>query len=303
MSEKSQAVAVRCEGVRFRYPWQKDYALAGIDLEIKQDTICGLLGRNAAGKTTLMALLAGFRRRTDGEIGIFGESPYENPNVTSRVAFIHANNSELYTGMKVREVLKAAATFRENWDDALARPLLDTFRVPERKSVDRLSMGQRAALSCAVGIASRAPLTIFDEAYSGMDAVYRRIFAEALLNDFMEHPRTIIFSTHYISEWDNLFSDVAIIDEGRIIATGETDDLRGRGTAIIGEANVVDSFVSGRNILRQRSLGTQKEIWLLDIQDDERESAVRQGLSFERLSLQDIFVGLTRKDEENDVIQ
>jgi ABC-2 type transport system ATP-binding protein len=136
-----------------------------------------------------------------------------------------------------------------------------------------------------------------------MDAVYRKIFAEALLNDFMEHPRTILFSTHYINEWDNLFSDVAIIDEGRIVASGETDDLRGKGAAVVGEANVVNAFVSGRNILQQRSLGTQKEAWLFDLSEDEREAAVRQGLSAERLSLQDLFVGLTRKEGESDVIQ
>jgi hypothetical protein len=65
----------------------------------------------------------------------------------------------------------------------------------------------------------------------------------------------------------------------------------------------VDAFVSGRNILQQRSLGTQKEAWLFDLSKDEREAAVRQGLSAERLSLQDLFVGLTRKEGESDVIQ
>jgi ABC-2 type transport system ATP-binding protein len=303
MSEKFNAPAIRCKGVRFRYPWQKEDALAGIDLEVMPDTICGLLGRNAAGKTTLMSLLAGLRRHTVGEIEILGEPPYENPNIASRVAFVHANDNDLYLGMKVREVLKTTALFRENWDDELARLLLHAFHVPEKKSVGSLSMGQRAALSCAIGIASRAPLTIFDEAYSGMDAVYRKILAEALLNDFMEHPRTILFSTHYISEWDKLFSEVAIIDEGRIIAVDETDDLKGRGMAILGEADAVDAFVSGKNVLQRRSLGAQKEVWLFGIQEDELESAVRQGLSTERLSLQDLFVGLTKKEEESDVIQ
>jgi ABC-2 type transport system ATP-binding protein len=266
-------------------------------------TICGLLGRNAAGKTSLMALLTGFRRQTGGEIEVFGEKPYENPSVASRVAFVYANNNELYQEMKVRDVLKTAAIFREDWNDALARSLLNAFHVPEKKNVSRLSLGQRAALFCTVGLASRVPLTIFDEAYSGMDAVYRKIFAEALLNDFMEYPRTILFSTHYISEWDNLFSDVAIIDEGRIVAFGETDELRGRGAAIIGEAGAVDAFASGKTIMQQRSLGAQKEVWLFDLPANEREAAVRQGLSAERLSLQDLFVGLTRKEGESDVIQ
>jgi ABC-2 type transport system ATP-binding protein len=303
MSEKAQAPAVRCDGIRLRYFGQKAEALAGVDLEVMPGTICGLLGRNAAGKTSLMALLAGFRRQTGGEIEIFGEKPYENPGVASRVAFVYANNNEMYLKMKARDALKTAALFREGWDDELARSLLDAFRVPEKRKIKKLSLGQRAALSCAIGLASRAPLTIFDEAYSGMDAVYRRIFAEALLNDFMAHPRTILFSTHYISEWDHLFSHVAIIDEGRIIASGEADDLRARGAAIVGGAEAVDAFVSGRNVLRQRSLGSQKEAWILGLPEDGREAAVRLGLSVERLSLQDLFVGLTRKEGENDVIQ
>jgi ABC-2 type transport system ATP-binding protein len=302
MIESKDIPVIRCEGVRLRYPRQKKEALAGVSFQLKANTICGLLGRNAAGKTSLLSLLTAFRRPTGGRVTVFGEDPWENPRVAPRVAFVYITQDAYFISIKVKEALKAAATFRENWDGDFARHLVELFKIPEKKYVSSLSQGQHAALCCTIGLASRAPLTIFDEAYSGMDAVYRRIFADVMLSDFMEHPRTILFSTHYISEWDKVFSDSVVIDEGRVIAAGECDVLRDMGLHITGAADAVGKFSVGKKILQSRSLGNQKEALMFgDFSSQEYAEAEAHGLTVKRPSLQDLFVGLTRKEGEQDV--
>jgi ABC-2 type transport system ATP-binding protein len=226
--------AIRCSGVSLRYPGQRTEALSGIDLTIEQNTICGLLGRNAAGKTSLMSLLAGYRLPTLGHVEIFGEDPYENPRIVPQVAFVYnqAVGNKWGGYYKGRELFKSAAIIRPNWDDDYAHQLAERFELPMKKQVVKLSQGQQAAFWCILGLATRAPLTIFDEAYLGMDAVWRKTFIDELLADFVKQPRTILFSTHYIAEMERLFSEAAIIDKGRVIVHDEVDALRTQGLTL-----------------------------------------------------------------------
>jgi ABC-2 type transport system ATP-binding protein len=226
--------AIECADLHLRYPHQRTDTLAGISLKVPQGAICGLFGRNGAGKTSLMALLAGLRRPSSGSVRVLGANPWENPRVTSQVAFVYSkgNTDAMINGIKTHELLRMGARFRPQWDAEFALYLLKRFDVPLKKAADKMSQGQAAALRCSVGLASRAPLTIFDEAYLGMDAVYRKIFVDELLADYLAHPRTILFSTHYISEMERLFSEVIIIDAGRVLLHDDADALRAQGKTL-----------------------------------------------------------------------
>jgi len=217
--------------VTLRYPGQTQPALQQVNLSVPADAICGLFGRNAAGKTSLMALLAAFRKPTSGTVRVWGEDPYENPGIVPHVAFTSNSegNNRFGGTYKVKLHLKLGAQFRPNWDQAFAQHLVERFELPLNRTLNRLSLGQRAALRCIVGLASRAPLTIFDEAYLGMDAVFRQIFVDELLQDYLTHPRTILFSTHYIAEMERLFTEAVIIDQGRILLHDDCDNLRAQG--------------------------------------------------------------------------
>jgi len=231
MSTATPIPAFELCDVTLRYPGQTQPALQQVNLSVPQNTICGLFGRNAAGKTSLMALLAAFRKPTSGTVRVWGEDPYENTRTAPYITF--TSNSEVNTrfggNYRVRVHLKQGQRFRPNWDQPFAQHLLERFQLPLNRPLNRLSLGQRAALRCIVGLASRAPLTIFDEAYLGMDAVYRKIFVDELLQDYLEHPRTILFSTHYIAEMERLFTQAAIIDQGRILLYDDCDNLRAQG--------------------------------------------------------------------------
>ena len=93
-----------------------------------------------------------------------------------------------------------------------------------------------SAVGIVIGLASRAPLTIFDEPYLGLDAVSRGIFYDRLMEDYSEHPRTVILSTHLIDEVSNLLEHVLVIDNGKLIIDQDAEELRGRAFTVTGQA-------------------------------------------------------------------
>jgi ABC-2 type transport system ATP-binding protein len=268
-------------------------ALDGMSFRLGGGKICGLLGRNGSGKTSLLSLLAAFRRPTAGTIRINGENPWENAALLTRICLIR-ESGDVYDQERVRVCLRAAADLRPSFDSEYAARLADRFQIPLRKRVQALSRGQKSALGCVLGLAGRAPLTMFDESYLGMDAPSRYAFYDELLADYSARPRTIIISTHLIEEVASLFEEVIIIDKGRLVAHEEADALRSRGVAVTGPREVVDTFTAGLTVLGAQQLGGTKSATVFGELDDTQVSAAKlAGLELGPLSLQDLFVHLT----------
>src|SRR6201746_2103618 len=101
--------------------------------------------------------------------------------------------------------------------------MLSDFRLPTNRRIKKLSRGQLSAVGVIVGLASRAPLTFFDEPYLGLDAVARQLFYDRLLADYAEHPRTVVLSTHLIDEISNLLENVLVLDHGRLTLDAPAD--------------------------------------------------------------------------------
>ena len=267
-------------------------ALDELSLHFEGGKIHGLLGRNGAGKSTLLAVLAAYRRPTSGSALVGGEVPFENPMLMPQICLIR-ETLDVYDTETCRSVLSLGA-LRPTWDAAYAEELAERFEIPmTRRSVTKLSRGKKAALACVIGLASRAPLTIFDEAYLGMDAPSRAAFYDELLADYMRHPRTIVISTHLIEEFSSLFEQVAIIDRGRLVVQGDTDEIRARGASVIGPAEVVDR-VAGHAVVGERRLGGTKSVTVYgDLGADFEENVRAAGLELGPVSLQDLFIHLT----------
>jgi ABC-2 type transport system ATP-binding protein len=127
----------------------------------------------------------------------------------------------------VGDVLAMAASCFPRWDADYARSLSKDFQLPLAQRVRTLSRGMLSALGIVVGLASRAPLTIFDEPL-GLDVVARSLFYERLLADYVEHSRTIVVSTHLIDEVSRFLEHVLVLDQGRLIIDEEAEALRTR---------------------------------------------------------------------------
>jgi len=267
-------------------------AVDDVTFTIDANKVYGLLGRNGAGKTTLMSLLTAQDFASDGEIRVFGQSPVENAKVLQNVSFIR--ESQRYPeDFKAKHVLKSAPWFFPNWDADFAERLVDEFRLPTNRTIKKLSRGQLSAVGVIVGLASRAPLTFFDEPYLGLDAVARQLFYDRLLADIAEHPRTVILSTHLIDEVSDLLEHVLLIDGGRLIVDSDAESLRGSATTVVGMRSTVDEFVADREILHRDGLGGLASVTVGRLSPEDRAAATAAGLEIAPVSLQDLVVRLT----------
>jgi ABC-2 type transport system ATP-binding protein len=268
-------------------------ALDGLSVTLAPGKIYGLIGRNGSGKTSLLSVLAAFRRASSGKVRIDGEDPYENERLTRQICLIR-ESGDIFDSERCSRVLALSRRLRPRWDQEYAERLADRFRLPLRKRPSQLSRGQRSALACVLGLASRAPLTMFDESYLGMDAPSRYALYEELLSDYAEHPRTIILSTHLVEEFGSLFEEVVMIDQGRLLLHDEMDAVRGRGAAVIGPVEAVDGFVAGLVVLNERRLGATKSTTVYGpLTEAQQRRAAAVGLALEPVALQDLFVHLT----------
>ena len=274
-------------------------ALEGVSTVIERDGITGLLGRNGAGKTTLMQLLTGHRVPTSGSVEVLGGAPYENEGVLSRVCFV--KEGQRYPDhFRVRDALAAAALVYPDWDADLADGLLHDFDLPVRRPVKKLSRGMTSAVGIVVGLASRAPVTLFDEPYLGLDAVARQLFYDRLLADYAEHPRTVVLSTHLIEEIAPLLERVVLLDRGRVLLDADADSLRGSAVIVTGPSDRVATFARQHELLHSESLAGQSRSVVRLSAGSDGGDATDAGLSWEPTTLQHLVVAMSLRTTRPD---
>lgn len=273
--------------------YSKAKVINDISFTLEADKIYGLLGRNGAGKTTIMHLITAQLFATSGELKVFGEHPYENEQVLRRISFVKESQKypDIFT---VKHVLGAAALFYPNWDQQYAESLIKDFNLPMKRNMKKLSRGMLSAVGIIVGLASRAPLTIFDEPYLGLDAVARNIFYDRLIEDYSKHPRTIILSTHLIDEVSQILEHVMVIDKGQILLNEDADDLRGKAYTVVGHASKLEPFIKDKNVIHRSMYGGLITATVFgSFQGDDKRKAVELGLETAPVSLQQLIVHLT----------
>jgi len=188
--------------------------------------------------------------------------------------------------------------FRPRWDQQLLERLLDRFELrADRTKVGALSQGQRAALAVSIGLATRAPVTMFDEPHLGLDAPSRYAFYDELLAGYLADPRTIIVSTHLIDEISSLLEDVVILHHGAVLTHQPAEELRRRGVEITGPADAVDALTADMSVLSTRSLGRTRSAMVIgDFNGELRAQAAAAGVELGPIPLQDLFVALTTQE-------
>ncbi|MCL1989404.1 MAG: ABC transporter ATP-binding protein [Defluviitaleaceae bacterium] len=272
-------------------------ALKDVSLTLEPGRIYGLLGRNGAGKTSLLSVLSAFRKASSGDVLINGTPLFDNGALMQHIQFIYQKKFDTESGEtypKIRKYIKKETAYRPYFDLDYADELIQKFGLPTNKRPHKLSKGMQSVLSVIIGLASRAPVTIFDEAYLGMDAPTRDLFYKEVLKDQARHPRIMVMSTHLVSEMEYLFDEVIMIHQGELIKKGTYDELVAAGMAITGRADVVDQFAVGKDIINIESLGGFKKITLFgDISEEDHLLAQALALEVSAVTLQDLFIHLT----------
>lgn len=271
-------------------------ALQNISLELNGPKIYGLLGRNGAGKTSLLSIIASFREATSGSITINGEDPFENEKIMQQIAFLYDKNYQ-DESENIKTILQEIQLFRPNFDMDYAKYLCDLFKLDQKQPVKKFSKGMQSALNVTIGLASRTPITIFDEVYLGMDAPSRDLFYKELLKDQERHPRMIILSTHLVSEMDYLFDEVIILNNRKVFIQEDYGTFVSRGVTITGRGEIVDDFMQTKKQIDRQQLGDTVSVTIYDdVSDDERALAIEKGLEVSTATLQQIFIHLTKEE-------
>ncbi len=237
---QSTPVAVEVSNITYRYG--SNVALDDVSLRIRPGTITGLIGRNGAGKTTLASLMAGFRKVQQGSVLVDKGTPWENPVISERVCFMR-DMGGVIEDEKIGETLRVLTALRPNFDMSYFEELMAMFGVPLKTKPSKLSRGQRSSFAASIALASRCDLTIVDEIHLGMDAVARRLFYDALMADYITHPRTIIISSHLLDEIEDQLEDVIILHDGKLVDCGLADDVRAKHSCE-GVASLTDILVN-----------------------------------------------------------
>lgn len=281
------AATVSAVTMRFR----GHVALDEVSTVLARDSITGLLGRNGAGKTTLLQLLAGHRVPSSGRVEVLGHPPYEHDATLRQICFV--KEGQRYPDQfRVKDALRAASLVYPHWDAPFAASLLDDFGLPAGRPVNKLSRGMNSAVGIIIGLAARAPLTLFDEPYLGLDAVARQLFYDRLLADYAENPRTIVLSTHLIEEIAALLERVLLIDRGRVVLDADSESLRGSALTVTGPGERVAAFAERHELLHTETLGGHSRA-VVRVGPGATDEAAAAGLSVEQTNLQQLVVAMS----------
>ncbi|MGM9978875.1 MAG: ATP-binding cassette domain-containing protein [Clostridium sp.] len=265
-----------------------------LNINVEKDKIYALLGRNGVGKTTLMNIITTRYLPNEGEVNVLGEKAFENENVLGEICFMK-DKTEAFIGKKVKDIFKLGKIFYDNWDEDFKEKLLKEFEINEKDRYENLSKGKQSAVAIIIGLASRCKVTMLDEIYTGLDAVVRKKFYKILLEDYMENPRTFIISTHLIGEMSNIFSNVIIMGEKKLLVNEDIESLRKKVLEFTA-GEELEKILEGKNILKSSKFGGQKKMIVFDdFTKEELNRYKENNISIKTLSLQDIFIALTEK--------
>jgi ABC-2 type transport system ATP-binding protein len=272
--------------------------LDGISFEIRPGDVIGVLGKNGAGKTTLLELVLGFTPASAGRVEVFGHESYRMPgSIKARVGFV-PQQDELINQLTVADQLRVIRSFYGSWDDALIARLLEKWGIDPGERIKGMSVGQRQKLSILLALGHEPDLLILDEPVASLDPIARRQFLEQIIDVAADGRRSVVFSSHIVSDVERLANKIWIVKDGRLHWQGDFDSLKEsvvrlhmRGT------QPLPAPLSIPNALRVQRNGTTATAIVHDWNAGLYETLAPQldaELEVEQLTLEDIFLELHR---------
>lgn len=205
-----------------RKEYFRKIALDGIDIEIPQGKIVGLLGPNGSGKTTFLKIAAGILRSSKGEILICGQEP--GVYTKSIVSYL-PDKRYLYKWMKIKDSLDFFKDFYNDFDINKANEMLEFMGLEKNSKIMTLSKGMMEKLNLTLVLSRKAKLYLLDEPLGGVDPTAREKIIDAILKNYSPESSMLV-TTHLVNDIERLFDDVCFISEGKIALKGNAEELR-----------------------------------------------------------------------------
>ncbi|HEY4341665.1 MAG TPA: ABC transporter ATP-binding protein [Steroidobacteraceae bacterium] len=200
--------------------------LKDVSVDVRPGTVVGIIGKNGAGKTTLLEILLGFSPASSGSSQLFGHASFTLPGaVKGRIGFV-PQQDELVNPITGRQQLALVAALHERWNRELIERLRSAWEVPLDRNIQELSGGERQKLSILLALGHEPDLLLLDEPMASLDPVSRRQFLQEIIEIASAQSRTVLFSTHIISDLERIADQIWIVRRGAIAWAGALDALK-----------------------------------------------------------------------------
>ena len=269
-------------------------AVDGIDLRVEEGRILGIIGPNGAGKTTALDAILGLTSY-EGQLKVLGRDPWNARDELMRDVSFIADVAVLPRWIRVTQLLDYVAGVHPRFDRAKAEGFLVKTAIKQTSKVRELSKGMVAQLHLAVVMAIDAKLLVLDEPTLGLDILYRKQFYNSLLNDYFDHNRTIVVTTHQVEEVQDVLTDLMFINHGRIVLQCTMEEF---------EAHYIEVMVHPDHVANARSLKPISErqvfgrsVFLFDQVDRDQLAALGD---VRTPSIADVFVAVMSEGQTTD---
>jgi ABC-2 type transport system ATP-binding protein len=251
--------AVRTEGLskRFGAKW----ALRDCSVVLPEGTVCGLVGANAAGKTTLLRLLIGLSRPSAGSVDVLGQAPSDTPEFLSQVGYL-GQDMPLYRRWTADDHLRMGAHLNPSWDDATSREHLRSVGVPLDQRVGTLSGGQRAQVALTVALGKRPRLLLLDEPVAALDPLARRQFLATLTTAVADGDLTVILSSHLVTDLERVCDYVVALAASRIALAGDLESILATHRLLRGPRRDTTAIEREHTVLRREQTAREVSLWV-----------------------------------------
>ncbi|MDJ0840250.1 MAG: ABC transporter ATP-binding protein [Acidobacteriota bacterium] len=272
--------------------------LDGLDLQLEEGSVLGLLGRNGAGKSTMIKCALGLLAPDDGKAEIFGVNAWDLDGKTKhRIGYVPQVLSG-FSWMRVRDMVDYTGSFYQSWRPDKVAALLDEWDLDPKDRLGQLSEGERQRLAIILAMGHDPSLLVFDEPVAGLDPAARRRFLKQLLELNTGEGKTVLFSTHITSDIERVAAEVALMKDGRIHYRGDLDMLKERVRRVYLTAdNDLPQPLLLSGVLHQE-VQDNRAMLTVDGPDDAALQAFATSLNarlrIESMNLEDIFLELNR---------
>jgi ABC-2 type transport system ATP-binding protein len=295
---------IRFSGIRKRFG--SIVALDDVSFEVPRGSVCALLGANGAGKSTALRILIGLQQADSGTASVLGmDSRSDGQNIRRRVGYV-ADKPALYDWMTVDEIgWFASGFYPAGYIEAYRRRLVD-LGISGGQKIRALSKGTLSKVALALTLAHRPDVLILDEPTSGLDPLIRREFLESLI-DVAAEGRTVLISTHQVSDVERVADRVAILLRGKLVCCEPLDDLKRRLREVVvsGDTPLAVANVDiPAQVLTERVLERQRVLLVRDLDEAGLGERLPESVVAEvhQPDLEEILLALLREDRDGKAV-
>jgi ABC-2 type transport system ATP-binding protein len=276
------------------------HAVDGLEMHVPRGSVYGFLGRNGAGKTTTIRLLAGLIQPNGGHARVLDLDPRtDRIPLLERTSFVI--DKMLLPSMTGNDLVRFNRGFFPRWSDALARKYTDALEIPMKQKFRKLSGGDQTKLCLLLALSQGAELLVLDEPTAGLDPIVTDQLLRIMVDDFAGEGRTLLISSHHLSEVERVADWIGIIDRGKLLLEAQLDDVRAnfRRVRVVGE----NLRLPARSEVLQTRTGEGTTEYVLRGNSEGFTASLRnQGatvLDVSPMNLQEIFLEVVGKGEAN----